>query len=89
MDKNIYIEIQGNWTHGKHPFDKNNPNDINIVNTWKEKNSPYYNKAIQDWTVRDVNKRNISKNNNLNFLEIFPKNIEDLIHQFESYYEQL
>ena len=89
VDKNIYIEIQGNWTHGEHPFDKNNPNDINIVNTWKEKNSPYYNKAIKDWTVRDVNKRNIAKNNNLNFLEIFPQNIEDLIQQFESYYEQL
>ncbi len=89
LDKNLYIEIQGNWTHGKHPFNPNDKNDINIVNVWKEKNTDYYLSAIKNWTVSDPYKREIAKTNKLNYLEIFPQNIEDLIQQFESYYEQL
>ena len=89
VDKCIYVEIQGNWTHGKHPFDPNNIDDINIVKCWKEKNTPYYIKAIKDWTIRDVNKRAIAKANNLRFLEIFTNNFDDLIQQFNEYYEQL
>jgi hypothetical protein len=27
----IFIEIQGYWTHGKHPFNENDENDINLL----------------------------------------------------------
>lgn len=89
LDKDLYVEIQGNWTHGKHPFNPSDKNDMNIVNNWKEKNTDYYLSAIKNWTISDPYKREIAKNNKLNFLEIFPKNVEDLIQQFEHYYEQL
>ena len=84
-DYDLYIEIQGNWTHGRHPFDENNQDDINILNMWKEKskNSLYYINAIEVWTKRDVKKRNISKQNNLNYLEIFSDNIETCIFEIE------
>lgn len=36
----------------------------------------YYNNAITTWTIRDVNKRNIAKNNNLNWIEFW--NIDEL-----------
>ena len=69
--KDLFIEIQGNWTHGKEPFDKNNEKHIEIIDKWKNKHTKYYDLAITVWTISDVKKRNIAKNNNLNFLEIF------------------
>lgn len=70
-----YIEIQGNWTHGFHPFDKDNKNDIARLNAWKVIGTPYYMQAAYVWTDLDVRKRNIAKKNKLNFIEIY--NIED------------
>lgn len=79
----LYIEIQGNWTHGGHPFNENNQDDINRLNEMKQKNSKYYQNAIETWTIRDINKRNIAKQNNLNYLEIFTKDINKAIKIFE------
>ena len=71
----LYIEIQGSWTHGRHPFDENNQEDIDKLNLWKSKNTKYYNVAIKVWTDLDVRKRTIAKENKLNYLEIFSNNI--------------
>lgn len=72
-DSNYYIEVQGNWTHGQHPFDNTNTDDIEILNRWKSKSekSKFYKNAIYVWTEHDVKKRNIAKENGLNYLEIF------------------
>ena len=67
----LYIEYQGNWTHGKHPFNENNPDDILKYNEWKSKHSEYYDNAAYDWRYRDTNKRQIVKQNNLNFIEFW------------------
>ena len=69
----LFIEINGHWTHGQHPFDKNNENDILTLNLWKSKNTEFYDNAINVWTKRDVNKRTIAKTNNLNYLEYWEK----------------
>lgn len=77
---NLYIEYQGNWTHGSEPFDSNNPKHIEILNSWKKKseeinfqgkNKQFYNNAINVWTISDPNKRKFAKNNNLNWIEFF------------------
>ena len=72
-DTNYYVEIQGSWTHGNHPFDCNNMDDINHLNEWKNKSqtSAFYKKAIYVWTEHDIKKRNIAKENRLKYLEIF------------------
>lgn len=70
-----YIEYQGFWTHGKEPYigiDKQKEK----LKLWESKNTPQYVKAINDWTNRDVLKRDIAKKNNLNWLEFF--NIEQV-----------
>lgn len=72
----LFIEINAHWTHGWHPFNKNNQEDINKVNLWKSKNTKFYNTAINVWTIRDVNKRNIAKENNLNYLAIYSNEFE-------------
>ena len=72
----LYIECNYHWTHGGHPYNENNKDDIEILNKWKEKDTKFYTNAITTWTIRDVNKRNIVKQNNLNYIEFW--NIEEL-----------
>ena len=67
---NLYIECNYHWTHGRHKY-SGDENDIKQVENWKSKNSKFYNNAIYTWTVRDVNKRNIAKQNNLNYIEFW------------------
>lgn len=72
----LYIECNFHWTHGKHPFDSNNIDDLEIINKWQSKGSKYTLNAIQTWTIRDVNKRTCAQKNNLNYKEFFT--IEEL-----------
>ena len=68
-----FIELNGNWTHGKHPFSSTPKEDLYIVKEWKERSveHPYYSNAIKTWTIYDVKKRNYAKEHNLNFKEVW------------------
>ena len=68
-----FIELNGNWTHGKHPFSSTSKEDLHIIEEWKErsKEHPYYGNAIKTWTIYDVKKRNKAKKENLNFKEVW------------------
>ena len=82
----LYIELQGYWSHGYHPFNPNDKNDIERLNKLiSRKDKSGYIHAIDVWTVRDVNKREIAKQNNLNYLEIFSIKKEEIINKFEEY----
>ena len=72
--KDLFIELNIHWTHGDHPFDENNPKDIENINRWKSKaeTSEFYKQAIRTWTIRDVNKIKKLKENNLNYIIIYP-----------------
>lgn len=52
--------------------------DDYILNKFLDKNgnTKYYNNAITTWTVRDVQKRKVAKENNLNYKEFW--NINEL-----------
>lgn len=80
-DKDLYVEIQGSWTHGGKPYDSEDEDCIRQLELWKSKNTKYYDKAIETWTVRDVNKRNIAKINNLNLIEIFSIDLDECIQK--------
>lgn len=67
----LFIEYNGYWTHGGHPFNPLSQNDIEKLNKWKEKNKKQYDIAIKVWTITDPLKREYAKNNNLNFLELW------------------
>jgi len=71
----LFIECNYHWTHGGKPYEGIDK-DIDKVNKWKEKNTEYYNNAINCWTIRDVNKRNIARQNKLNYIEFW--NINEL-----------
>lgn len=72
---NLYIEYQESWTHGGRPYVETDEQCKQQLNYWieKSKTSKFYKVAIQTWTQRDVNKRNIAIQNKLNYLEIFTK----------------
>ena len=69
----LFLELNGTWTHGNHPYDMNSKEDNSILNIWKEKSKehPMYLSAIKTWVVSDVNKRNKAKENHLNFKEVW------------------
>ena len=39
----LYIECNYHWTHGGHIFNKDNINDMEKLNKWKQKNTKFYN----------------------------------------------
>ena len=89
---NLYIEIQGHWTHNDHPFDINNLNDQQIMNIWRTKSlsDKYYKNALNTWTIKDVEKRNTAIQNNLNYLEMFGKtDLNKYIDIFENYIKNM
>ena len=67
----LYIECNFHWTHGDHAYNENDSNDKLRLEYMKSKNTTYYDNAINTWTVRDVNKRNTAKANNLNYIEFW------------------
>lgn len=70
-ENNLYIEYQGFWMHGPHPFNILNKDDTVLYNLWKSRNKLIYKAAIETWTVRDPKKREMVKKNKLNWVEFF------------------
>ena len=78
--QDLFIEYQGNWTHGGHPFNPNDKDDLNKVSLWKQKSQEtnfkgktkdYYANAIKVWTESDPLKRETALKNKLNWFEFF------------------
>ena len=74
----LFIEYNGFYMHGEHWFDKNNPEDVKKANEWFNATNPQSDAAYEVWTIRDVNKRNIAMQNNLNYVVLWTEqDIED------------
>ena len=73
VSEDKYVELNLHWTHGNHPFDNTNAEDLATLKMWQEKakTSQFYQNAIQIWTVRDVEKQKVAKENNLNYEAIY------------------
>lgn len=69
--KDLFIEVNYHPTHGPHPFDANNPDDIELLNKLTRENTPWSNKIIEVWTCRDVLKQETAKRNNLNYKMLY------------------
>jgi len=85
----LYIEYNGNWTHGPELFNIDNVEHLKLLNYWKNKinelnfkgkKKDYFKIAIYVWTDLDVRKLKAFKDNNLNY-KIFwnIKEVEDWI----------
>ena len=67
-----FIELNLHWTHGGKKFENSEEDKLKLA-CWQEKakTSMYYKNAIETWTIRDVNKVKIAKENNLNYITIY------------------
>ncbi len=78
----LYIECNFTWTHNYKPF-KNSVEDLIELEKLKNKNTQYYNSAINVWTKRDPLKLRTFKQNKLNY-KIFYR-----IEQFLNWYSKI
>ena len=93
VDYDLYIEIQGHWHHGYNDktkeyikYGEDIQKTYELMQLWKQKAiySQSYKDAIEVWSKRDVIKREIAQKNNLNYLEIFTNNCEQLLEVFKN-----
>lgn len=71
----FFIELQGFYTHGTHPFDPTDENDLIAAELIKEKG---WDNILSIWCDSDVRKRNYAVEKGLNYLEIFDIDVESI-----------
>lgn len=86
-EKELFIEYQGFWTHGKRPFDISSEEDLMILKKWKNLDPRIYKNGIDVWSVKDPVKRKIAEENNIKLVEIFslslnPEKIKNFLENF-------
>lgn len=65
-----FIELQGYYTHGKHLFNPNSNEDLQLIEYYKKKYGEDC-QPITIWSIKDVEKRDCAKRNHLNFKEVW------------------
>lgn len=77
VSRDMFIELNGDKCHYTHWYDAASVSDRQVVESWlanakrieaDTKKTSKYRKYIKTWTETDVMKRNIAKQNNLNYL---------------------
>lgn len=75
--KDLYIELNGNWTHGQRWYDENRDSELVASIRNKSVASRYYRNALTVFTSRDVKKRMTAKQNNLNYIVFWDNKLRD------------
>lgn len=92
-DIDAWVEFNGFMTHGDHPFDKNNKDDLIKLQylykmdlCHKSPGDNLYNSTIYTWTVKDPIKRQIANKNKLNYFEFFTvKELQNWVNNYNEY----
>ena len=75
----LFIELNLHPTHGPHPFDSANQEDIMFLEVLQQDDSQWALNTIDVWTKLDVEKQNIAKTNKINYKVIYDrKEFEEL-----------
>ena len=75
---NLYIECNFHWTHHYEPFNEKNKEHIELLRTWTQKHTSYYDNAIHVWTKADPKKLKTFIENKLN---------HKIFYNLEQFYE--
>ena len=72
-ERDLFIELNGSWSHGGHWYEADREMDQKIVQTWLKKGqkSKYYRVALKTWTERDVRKREVARQAELNYVTLW------------------
>lgn len=65
--RDLFIELNGTWTHGGHWFQESSEDDRQLVKKWQNKGTPYYEAAVIQWCERDPTKRATAGAGKLNY----------------------
>ena len=79
-ERDIYLEINGTWTHGQGPFDPESIEDNIKLDIWKSKDSNYYRGAIETWTITDPHKVQVARENGIQLYVFYGHMLENLIN---------
>lgn len=73
LERDLFIELNGSWSHGGHWYESDREMDQKIVQTWRRKGgkSQYYLNALGTWTGRDVRKRAAARDAQLNYVTLW------------------
>ena len=66
--RDLFIELNGMWTHGPHWFGSDRLFDDELLAYWKDHAGQMYDIAVHTWTVSDVAKRVSARYNELNYV---------------------
>lgn len=66
--RDLFIELNGTWTHGGRWFDEVDFRDRQLVENWRAKNSAYYEAAARQWCQWDRAKRKAADAARLNYV---------------------
>ena len=72
-ERDLFIELNGSWSHGRHWYEADREMDQKMVRTWRKKGekSQYYRNALEVWTERDVRKRAAAREAHLNYVTLW------------------
>lgn len=72
-ERDLFIELNGSWSHGGHWYEADREMDQKTVQTWRKKGekSQYYLNALGTWTERDVRKREAARDAQLNYVTLW------------------
>ena len=72
-ERDLFIELNGSWSHGGHWYELERAMDQKTVQTWRTrgKQSKYYINALETWTKRDVRKREAARQAELNYVTLW------------------
>lgn len=72
-ERDLFIELNGSWSHGGHWYEADREMDQKTVQTWLKKGqkSKYYRVALKTWTERDVRKREVARQAELNYVTLW------------------
>lgn len=72
-ERDLFIELNGSWSHGGHWYESDREMDQRTVQTWlkKGKKSKYYRVALETWIKRDVRKREAARKAQLNYVTLW------------------
>lgn len=74
----LFIELNGHWTHGPAPYDSAKPEHQVLLEKWISKSSSigkdFYMRAIKTWTVADPLKYQTAQENELHYIVFWTYN---------------
>lgn len=66
--RDLFVELNGMWTHGGHWFDQTDLRDLQVIRNWQARNTAYCMAAVTEWCQRDKTKRDAAGAAELNYV---------------------